>query len=62
VAALKKAGFIEHPQRGSHLFLIHPDNGRKTVVPIHAQDIKRGTLSGILGQAGLSVDAFLRLL
>jgi len=33
VRALKKAGFIEHHQKGSHLYLWHPDQERMTAVP-----------------------------
>jgi predicted RNA binding protein YcfA (HicA-like mRNA interferase family) len=31
-------------------------------VPVHARDIKRGTLSGILSDAGISRDEFLEAL
>lgn len=35
VSILKKAGFVVERQRGSHVFLKHPD-GRATVVPVHS--------------------------
>lgn len=35
VRALGRAGFVIARQRGSHVFLKHPD-GRATVVPVHA--------------------------
>ena len=54
VAALKRAGFVEHRQRGSHLFLRHSATDLPMMVPIHARDLKRGTLKGILKQAGLT--------
>lgn len=62
VAALKRAGFIEHHQESSHLSLVHPLSGRVAVVPMHAKDLKRGTMMGILRQAGLSRDEFGELL
>jgi len=35
LAVLKKNGFVVKRQKGSHVFLSHPD-GRATVVPIHS--------------------------
>lgn len=61
-AALKKAGFVADRQRGSHLYLWHPERAVGAVVPMHARDVKRGTLKGILAQAGLSEEEFRRLL
>ena len=58
---LKKVGFTETHQRGSHLFL---ENGNKIVtLPIHgSKDIPSGTLYNIIvRQAGLTVDQFLEL-
>jgi len=40
----------------------HPTHLRLVAVAFHARDIKRGTLHGILRQAGLSVEEFLKLL
>jgi predicted RNA binding protein YcfA (HicA-like mRNA interferase family) len=34
VGALKRAGFVEDRQRGSHLILIHPETKSRTVVPV----------------------------
>lgn len=62
VAALKKAGFIEHAQRGSHLALRHPVSMRRTVVPMHTRDLNRGLLKEIIKQAGLTEDEFRELL
>ena len=53
---LKKAGFTEHHQKGSHLILKHSD-GRLVVLPIHSKDIPRGTLYNIIvHQAQLTMD------
>ena len=62
VAALKKAGFEERRQRGSHLILWHP--GRKVIVtvPIHARDLPRGTVNAIVRQSSLTEDEFIHLL
>jgi predicted RNA binding protein YcfA (HicA-like mRNA interferase family) len=62
VAALKKVGFVERRQRGSHLRMFNPSRKRQTIVPMHSGDIKRGTLQGILRQAGLSHSEFMQLL
>jgi predicted RNA binding protein YcfA (HicA-like mRNA interferase family) len=59
VSALKRAGFIEQHQRGSHLFLWNPVSRKVTSVPIHSKDLKRPTLKGIIKQAGLSEDEFI---
>ncbi len=61
--ALKKGGFVEDHQKGSHLTLRHPDTGQRVVVPMHARKtLKPKTLKSILQQAGLTVDEFIRLL
>jgi predicted RNA binding protein YcfA (HicA-like mRNA interferase family) len=62
VAALKRAGFIEHHQKGSHLYLWHPSQKRMTTVPIHPGDLHRGVLRSILLQTGLSEQQFHDLL
>ncbi|MBW8876088.1 MAG: type II toxin-antitoxin system HicA family toxin [Acidobacteria bacterium] len=62
VAALKRAGFIEHHQTGSHLYLWHPSRKRMTSIPMHPGDLKRGTASAILKQAGLTEDELRDLL
>ncbi|MGH7179557.1 MAG: type II toxin-antitoxin system HicA family toxin [Tepidisphaeraceae bacterium] len=38
VAALRKAGFTEHHQKGGHLFMWHPQLLRMTTVPQHPRD------------------------
>lgn len=60
VKKLKKAGFEETHQRGSHLYLESEDRERIVTVPIHgSRDIPVGTLHNIVvNQAGLSVDEF----
>jgi predicted RNA binding protein YcfA (HicA-like mRNA interferase family) len=63
IQALKKAGFEEQRQRGSHLHLKRENDGKRVTVPVHkGRSIPTGTLRAILRDADLSVDAFLELL
>ena len=59
IQKLKRAGFRETHQRGSHLYLEHADDNIVTV-PVHgSKDIPIGTLYNIVvRQAGLSVEEF----
>jgi len=54
--ALAAIGFVEVRQRGSHVVMRRGESG--CVVPMH-REIKTGTLSGVLRQAGVSVEEFL---
>ena len=61
VKILKKLGFIEKRQKGSHLFLSHQD-GRTTVVPIHpSKSIGVGLLRSILHDVKISPEEFKKL-
>lgn len=63
VRALRKAGFYEDRQKGSHLILVHPETKRRTVVLMHqGRTIKKPLLIAIINDAGLSVADFLELL
>lgn len=53
VAALEKLGFVRARQKGSHVILRRGQSG--CVVPLH-RELKTGTLSGVLKQAGISLD------
>jgi len=57
LARLKRAGFAEVRQTGSHLFVRHAD-GRMTFVAMHRHDIPLGTFKKILKQAGLTEKQF----
>ncbi len=48
-------------QRGSHVRLRHPDHSTFLVVPLH-RELKKGTLNGILKDAGLEREELRRLL
>jgi predicted RNA binding protein YcfA (HicA-like mRNA interferase family) len=60
IKALTKAGFEVKETARHGMLLRHPD-GRRTVVPIHAE-LDRGTLQAIISQAGLTRDQFLKLI
>jgi predicted RNA binding protein YcfA (HicA-like mRNA interferase family) len=53
VRLLKKHGFVEDHQTGSHLVLLHPATRRRAVVPMHPRDLPRGTTLSILKSAGI---------
>jgi len=61
IAALSKLGWGVVRQRGSHVRLKHPDRTLALVVPLH-RELKRGTLAGILRDAGVDRDELRRLL
>jgi len=62
IKALGKAGFYVRRQKGSHVYLKHPD-GIATVVPVHkGESMGRGLLRTVLKDADLSRDEFLALL
>jgi predicted RNA binding protein YcfA (HicA-like mRNA interferase family) len=59
VRALRRLGFEQVRQSGSHVILRRESKG--CVVPLHAE-IKVGTLAGVLRQAEVSVEEFMRAL
>jgi len=63
IGVLERAGFVVSRTSGSHCRLIHSrDPARKVTVPMHVGDLRRGTLRGIIAQAGLTVAEFIALL
>jgi len=60
--ALRRGGFIDHHQTGSHLYMLHPGTGKLTTVPMHPGDLERWLLKEIIQQAGLTEDEFRELL
>ena len=63
VRALKRAGFSEDRQKGSHLTLINSKTGKIITVPVHTgADIGKGLLKKIIADAGLKVEEFVNLL
>jgi predicted RNA binding protein YcfA (HicA-like mRNA interferase family) len=61
VRTLEKAGFYVARQRGSHIIMKRDDPTGRVTVPQH-RELDRGTLKGIIEQAGLTVDEFVELL
>ena len=59
VRVLKKAGFIEDRQKGSHLILWHPVKNLRVTVPMHVgRIIALKTLKSIIKQANLRTSQF----
>jgi predicted RNA binding protein YcfA (HicA-like mRNA interferase family) len=55
--ALKRLGFVEQRQRGSHVHLKRLSDNRRLTVPVHkGRTIPPGTLRAILRDAELSVE------
>jgi predicted RNA binding protein YcfA (HicA-like mRNA interferase family) len=61
VKALRKIGFEVIRQKGSHVFLKHPD-GRTTVVPVHkGEEIGGGLLRKIIKDAKIAPGEFMKV-
>lgn len=62
VRALERAEFKVARVAGSHHIMRHPD-GRGTTVPVHpGRDVAKGTLRGILADAGMTAEQLQQLL
>jgi predicted RNA binding protein YcfA (HicA-like mRNA interferase family) len=62
IRALKRAGFVELRQKGSHVSLERRTaNQIFRTVPTHSE-LAKGTLSDILKQSGLTLEEFLEKL
>ena len=61
VRVLVRQGWQVARQRGSHVVLRHADRSHPLVVPLHRQ-LKRGTLLGILRDAGMDREELRSLL
>ncbi len=61
ISILKKLGFVEKRQTGSHVILYHQDKRKIIPIPMHTKDLKKGLLRGIIKQAGSSEEEFLKL-
>ena len=59
VKALERLGFEKLRQSGSHVVMGR--NGKGCIVPVH-REVKIGTLAGLLRQAGISPDEFIKAL
>ncbi|AKB74605.1 hypothetical protein MSLAZ_1344 [Methanosarcina lacustris Z-7289] len=62
IKALESIGFEQVRQKGSHLFLQHPD-GRTTIVPVHPTDqIGKGMINKIIKDAKITRDEWIKLI
>lgn len=62
VSALRKLGYEQDRQKGSHIVLRQTSYPhRRIVVPDH-REVSKGTLRAIIRQVGLTVDEFIELL
>lgn len=55
VKLLKKQGFTELRQIGSHLHLYHSVYKLRVTIPMHNKELKRKTLASILRQANIKL-------
>ena len=63
IKVLKKIGFEEKRQKGSHIILTkETEHGKKGVVVPNHKEIDKGTLLEIIRQAGLTREGFLKFL
>lgn len=61
--AVKRDGWYEDRQSGSHRIFRHPDKLGRVVIPIHSgRVIPPTTLKTIIDSMGLSIEEFRRLL
>ena len=56
VRAFERLGFVQLRQKGSHLIMRRGAVG--CIIPMH-REIKIGTLTGVLRQAGVSAEEFI---
>ncbi len=62
IRILEKIGFSQIRQKGSHLFMRHPD-GRTTLITVHpGEDIGKGMIRKIINDAKITRDEWLELL
>jgi predicted RNA binding protein YcfA (HicA-like mRNA interferase family) len=62
IRALKRARFVFDHSTGSHQAFRRPDQPGSVVVAFHRGELKRGTLNGIIKQARLTPEEFIKLL
>ena len=62
IRVLGKVGFEQVRQKGSHVFMRHPD-GRTTLIPVRqGRDIDRSLLRKIIRDMDITRDEFMKLL
>lgn len=61
ISRLAAFGFAIERQTGSHCILKKPGHKWLVTVPVHAgKDVKKGTLRGIIQDAGLTIEEFIK--
>jgi predicted RNA binding protein YcfA (HicA-like mRNA interferase family) len=62
IKALEKIGFQQIRQKGSHLFMHHPD-GRTTLITVHlGEDIGKGMIRKILNDAKITREEWFEII
>ena len=61
IKAMRKLGFEKCYQKGSHAKYINYKNGKIFIIPMH-DEVAKGTLKGILEQADIDLEQFLKQL
>ncbi len=56
VRFLRREGFIDKRQRGSHLVLQHPKTCYRTMAPMHPGELPNGLFRRILQDAGFTIE------
>ena len=49
-------GFVIERIRGSHHQMRHPITGQRVTIPLHREELRRGTLHEIMLAAGITID------
>jgi predicted RNA binding protein YcfA (HicA-like mRNA interferase family) len=63
IKAFQKAGWYIDHQTGSHIIMCPEDNRAVTLsIPRHERDMPKGLLSGLIKDAGLTYEEFIKLL
>lgn len=61
IKKFEKAGYIIDRQKGSHVILYHPTQGKRLTIPLHVREMPKGTLLSVIKQAGLTREEFLKM-
>ncbi|MCZ7382091.1 MAG: type II toxin-antitoxin system HicA family toxin [Candidatus Methanoperedens sp.] len=62
IKALEKIGFQQIRQKGSHLFMRHPD-GRTTIITVHpGEEVGKGMIRKIINDAKITREEWLELI
>jgi len=62
VRVAEQLGFTFRRQSGSHAIYVRASDQARVVIPMHAGDLKRKTLRGIIQDLKISVDEFREML